>query len=51
VTRPVFTTDTAASVLWLLGVEPPDGWQAHPVYEAFGAQPPQPRAAALSTGS
>ncbi len=31
----VQTTDTAATALWLLGVEVPDGWSGEPVTEAF----------------
>ena len=33
---PVSTTDTAATVLWLLGVSIPSGWIGRPVAEAFG---------------
>jgi arylsulfatase A-like enzyme len=29
------TTDTAATVLWLLGVETPEGWDGAPVADAF----------------
>jgi hypothetical protein len=29
------TTDTAATVLWLLGVDTPDGWDGSPVVDAF----------------
>jgi predicted AlkP superfamily pyrophosphatase or phosphodiesterase len=32
---PVRTTDTAATVLWLLGVEVPGAWSGRPVAEAF----------------
>jgi predicted AlkP superfamily pyrophosphatase or phosphodiesterase len=31
----VRTTDTAATVLWLLGVAVPEGWSGHPVTQAF----------------
>ena len=33
--RPIDTTDTAATVLWLLGVETPEGWDGAPVADAF----------------
>jgi arylsulfatase A-like enzyme len=32
---PVETTDTAATVLWLLGVDTPEGWDGSPITDAF----------------
>jgi predicted AlkP superfamily pyrophosphatase or phosphodiesterase len=32
---PIDTTDTAATVLWLLGVETPTGWDGSPIVNAF----------------
>ena len=32
---PIQTMDTAATVLWLLGVKAPDAWAAAPVTTAF----------------
>jgi arylsulfatase A-like enzyme len=34
---PVHTTDTAATVLWLLGVPAPPSWTGRPVTSAFEA--------------
>lgn len=36
---PVHTMDTAATVLWLLGIEVPSEWSGRPVTEAFEAKP------------
>ena len=33
------TVDTAATVLYLLGVDPPAGWAGTPILKAFGAKP------------
>jgi predicted AlkP superfamily pyrophosphatase or phosphodiesterase len=35
--RPVRTTDTASTVLWLFGTEEPGDWQGVPIKEAFTA--------------
>lgn len=39
---PIFTTDTAATAAWMLGLPLPTEWDGVPVYEAFG-QPVPPR--------
>jgi arylsulfatase A-like enzyme len=33
--RPIETTDTAATVLWMLGVQDPESWNGSPITEAF----------------
>jgi len=40
--RPIETFDTAATVLWLLGVTKPASWKGVPVTEAFGGIIPSP---------
>ena len=35
---PVETMDTAATVLWMLGVQPPQGWDGSPIVDAFLTQ-------------
>lgn len=42
----VTTYDTAATVLWLLGVPQPAGWDGRPVTGAFAGRPTPPAAAA-----
>ncbi|HEX7243661.1 MAG TPA: alkaline phosphatase family protein [Longimicrobiaceae bacterium] len=37
IAAPITTFDTAATVLWLLGVPRPDSWDGRPVTAAFGA--------------
>lgn len=37
--RQVRLTDTAATALWALGIEPPASWDGHPVLEAFRQDP------------
>lgn len=39
---PVHTMDTAATVLWLLGVDVPADWSGRPVAEAFETKPAAP---------
>jgi arylsulfatase A-like enzyme len=48
VAEPVRTMDTAATVLWLLGIEAPQEWTGRPVTAAFHS--PRARAGAAATG-
>ena len=47
--QPVRIFDTAATILYALGLAIPEGWDGRPVLEVFAARPPVPVAWNTST--